>query len=110
MNPKCPWCGGEITVKSGLLSGEFYFSCESKKCPSNKLFGTHDEALAAASKRFMPKRSMEEIEMFCEKLDAEKKKQWQLCVRDNNMSMEFMDFLRLMQFPRIADYMTGATE
>ena len=62
---KCPWCPAEIEVKLHSKRG-FFHRCPNECYTSFANFSTSSEALAAASKRFMPKRTVEEIsEKLC---------------------------------------------
>lgn len=108
MNPKCPWCGGDMYTWQGAGTRRWYVDCRNTECTTKKSFNTESEALAAASKRFMPKRSVEEIERAVMKiiaLNIDGKKQM-----EDNFEKNGESYIMAIMCHRIADYMTGVTE
>jgi hypothetical protein len=118
MNPKCPWCGERMNAGKGVMDSKWYAYCGNQNCPvKNKGHDTKSEALAAASKRFMPKRSVEEIcKKFMEFVATRERDEKKFDCK----TRQEKDFISCKLFiwqtgmaklcARIADYMTGVTE
>jgi len=109
-NPKCPWCGGNIEVRGIVV---YHHTCENM-CYASQNFYTKKEAIAAASKRFMPKRSVEEIKNKWRQLINLRDEEMKSTLEGKVMSTAKLDlwwdiaFAKLIT--RIADFIYGVTE
>ena len=101
---KCPWCGKKTCISGSTING-FYHCCERGCYRSTDLFNTESEALDAASKRFMPKRTVEEICRYVEKTLEDQD------IEFNSLSEkqqeECVDFMDVVRATRIADFIYG---
>jgi len=116
ITPRCPFCGDELKVSQNIPFG-FYYCCGNGCCCSRDKFATSSEALAAASKRFMPKRTVEEIleprekfsVLFTEALNSfPDKKQGECPNVFSARYASFVNYVLAVQATRIADFMHGA--
>ena len=116
MNPKCPWCGKKPTIFKDVFTGKYYHECPDL-CYASKKYATESEAIVAASKRFMPKRSVEEIcKKFMEFVATRERDEKKFDCK----TRQEKDFISCKLFiwqtgmaklcTRIADYIYGVTE
>ena len=101
---KCPWCGKDMLAY--VFSRGWAARCPNVDCPEKVYHATPDKALAAASKRFMPKRTVEEIKQFIQKAEF----MWadEFLKAPKNMHEGYFAFLTIVMETRIADYIHGA--
>ena len=112
---KCPWCGGKVYAYG---SYSFFGHACIKGCYSSKqTYSTKAEALSAASKRFMPKMTVEEILaprekfsiLFTEALNSfPDKKQGECPNVFSARYASFVNYVLAVQATRIADFIYGA--
>ena len=109
---KCPWCGGQVIV---LGSDTFRHTCRIG-CYISLSYLTKSEALASASKRFMPKRTVEEI-VDCIEAEDNSIHKALLSFHDNEPGDDYSErcnsfwrYLKAVKQTRISGYIAGATE
>jgi hypothetical protein len=116
---KCPWCGTKIIARrlAFLNDVKFTHRCINGCYESIDRYHTESEALAAASKRFMPKRTVEEIleprekfsVLFTEALNSfPDKKQGECPNVFSARYASFVNYVLAVQATRIADFIYGA--
>lgn len=112
-NPKCPWCGEERKIYKNPFHNLWRIGCcKNKQCPSVKEEPSYELALAAASKRFMPKRSVSEIKTEWRRLiylrDEELREMFKGKILTEQKQDSWWDISLAKLIHRIADFIYGA--
>ena len=108
---KCPWCNSEIDAEFDDAKQGFIHFCLNNCYVSLNVFKTKKKALAAASKRFMPKRTVEEIISFIrEARDNEQKNAYALVEKDNRCDKSAWRIATAKFATRLSDFITGSNE
>lgn len=111
ITPKCPWCGGEVITKKSLSN--WVHECEDN-CYSSCWYSTEEEALFAASKRFMPNRTVSEIKAEYRRLvflrDEELLALFKGRIVSEDKKCSWWDIALAKLLTRIADFIYGVDQ
>ena len=102
---KCPFCGGRLGVVHSIVN-EYFGECK-KGCFITKRYKTKKEALSAASKRFTPKRTVEDICAGVAEFVETNKSAVALMKKDGVLKGNNDEYLLAIMCHRIADFIYG---